>query len=82
MYSLTNLLFFDIPLLSCYTYLNSSIIACLIPVDIYFSFGISISFSSVFKCNAFEYNLFRDFETFFLSAILLPIRSPVVFAAL
>ena len=33
---LTNLLFFDIPLLYCYTNLNSPIICCLSSGDIYF----------------------------------------------
>ena len=77
-YCLTNLLFFGI-LLSCYcTNLNSSIICFLFSGDIYFSFGISLSFSSVFKCDSFECNYFGDFETLvILSAVLLPIKSPV-----
>ena len=41
---LTNLLFFDIPLLY-YTNLSG---------DIYLSFGTFISLSSVFECNFFE----------------------------
>ena len=53
MYCLTNLLFFDISLLY-YINPNSSIICCLFSGGIYFSFGISISFSSVFECNFFE----------------------------
>ena len=40
MYCLTNLLFFDIPLLY-YVNLNSSIICCLFSGDIYLSFGFS-----------------------------------------
>ena len=63
--------------------LNSSIICCLFSWDIYFSFGIFISFSSVFEChsfecNSFEWNSFEDFEILVIfSAILLPIKSPV-----
>ena len=73
MYCLANLLFFDIPLLYYYTSLNSSIICCLFPGDIYLSFGISFSLSASSKsfCDDF-------FEKFvILSAILLPIESPV-----
>ena len=44
MHCLTNLLFFDIPLLCYYTNLNSSIICCLFSGDINLSFGFSISF--------------------------------------
>ena len=72
MYCLANLLFFDTALFY-YTNLNSSIISCLFSGEIYLSFDISISFSFVFECNSFE-----DFETLaVLSAILLPIKSPV-----
>ena len=42
MHCLTGSLFFNIPLLY-YVNLNSSVICCLSPVDIYTSFGISIS---------------------------------------
>ena len=78
MYCLLNLLLFDIPLLHYYTNLNSSIICHLFSGDIYLSFGISASCSSVFKCNSLECNFFRNFETLvILSAILLPIKSPV-----
>ena len=72
MYCLTNLLFFDIPLLH-YVNLNLLIICCLFSGDIYLSFGISNS--SLF-C---EYDSSEDFfETLvILSAILLPIKSPV-----
>ena len=39
---------------------------------------LSVSFLSVFKCNSFEFNSFGDFKTLaILSAILLPIKSPV-----
>ena len=76
MYCLTNLLFFDIPLLHNYTNLNSSIICCLFLGDIHLSFDIYVSFSSVFECNSFG-----DFEILvILSAILLPSRSLVASA--
>ena len=47
--------------------------------DIYLSFAISISYSSVFSFEAFcEWNPFGDFEALaILSAILSPIKSPV-----
>ena len=46
--------------------------------DVFLSFGISASFSSIFKCNSFECNFFGDFETIvILSAILLPIKPTV-----
>ena len=53
---LVNLLFFDALLLYYYTNLNSSIICCLSPGDIYLSFGISLlaSFKLFFVCNFFE----------------------------
>ena len=41
MYSLINLLFFDIPLLYHYTNLNSPIMCCLFSGDICLCFGIS-----------------------------------------
>ena len=77
---LTNLLFFDIPLLYCYTNLNSSIICCLSSGDMYLSFfsaSISLLAPSFFGCNSVEHA--KDFfDAFFiLSAILLPIKSPV-----
>ena len=53
-----NLLYFDIPLLRYHVNLSSSIMYCLYVGDIYLSFGISISFSSVFAsffaCNSFD----------------------------
>ena len=75
MHHLLNFLFFSIPLLYYYINLNSSIICCLSCEDIYPSFGISLLAS--FKGNSFE-----DFyETLvILSAILLPIKSPVASA--
>ena len=74
-YCLTNLLFFDIPLLY-YTYLNSSIILYLFSGDIYFSLGVSISFLAWSFC---EYNPFENFcvTLVILLAILLPTKSPV-----
>ena len=43
MHCLTNLLFFNIPLLYCYTNLNPSIICCLPSGDMYLLLGASIS---------------------------------------
>ena len=43
MHYLTNLLFFDVPLLYCYTNLNSSIVLCLSSEDMHLFFGASIS---------------------------------------
>ena len=75
MHRLTNLLFFDIPLLYCYTNLNSSITCCLSFGDIYLFFGLSASVS------LFRNSLVDFFETVvILSAILLPIKSPVASA--
>ena len=74
MYCLTNLLFFGVPLLYFYINLNSPTICCLSSGDIYISFGISLlALSKLF---------YKDFfETFvILSAILLPIKSPVASA--
>ena len=45
---LTNLLFFDIPLLYCYTNLNSSIICCLSSGDVYI-FNVNINSSIISK---------------------------------
>ena len=47
-------IFFDILLSYYYTNLNSSIIFCMFSGDMYLSFGISISLSSVFECIYFE----------------------------
>ena len=81
MHHLSNLLYFGIPLLYYYINLNSSIICCLSCGDIYLSFGISLLAS--FDDNSFECNSFGDFfETLvILSAILLPLKSPVASAA-
>ena len=78
---LTNLLFFDTPLFYCYTNLNSSIICCFFFWWFVSFFGASISLlaSSFFKCNSIECNSVGDFfkTLVILSAILLPIKSPV-----
>ena len=63
---LSNLLFFGIPLLY-YISLNSSIIFCLSFEEIYLSLGISLLTSF---CDFFD-------ALVILSAILLPIKSPV-----
>ena len=77
-YYLKNLLFFDIPLLYYYINLRSSIIFFLSTGDIYLSLDISLlcSFLTVSKL------FFSDvLETFMiLSAILLPVKSPVASA--
>ena len=73
------LFIFDIPLLYCIN-LNSLIVCYLFSRSIYFSFSISVSFSSIFKvfCEVFEW---YSFETFvILSAVLLPIISLVASA--
>ena len=76
-YCLTNLLFFDIPSLYHYTNFNSSIICDLFSGDIYLSLGISISSLASSFCECLE-----DFfvTLVILSAILLPIKSPVASA--
>ena len=73
---LTNLLFFDIRLLYCYTNLSSSIICCLSSGDIYPFYGTSVSLltpSFFVECNSIE-------TLAILLAILLPIKSPVASA--
>ena len=78
MHRLTNFLFFDTPLLYYYTNLNSSIICCLVCGEIYLSFGIFVSFSSVFKCNSFgDFGCYSVATLIVFSAILLPIKSAV-----
>ena len=79
MYCLANLLVFDILLLYYYTDLNSSTICCPFSGDIYLSFGISISSLTSLFC---EFSSLEDFLEIFviLTAILLPIKSPVVSA--
>ena len=73
---LSDLLFFGIPLLY-YISLNSSIIFCLSFGEIYLSFGISLLTS--FDCISSFRDFFEDFSVI-LSAILLPIKSPVASA--
>ena len=72
---LTNLLFFDIPLLYSHTSLNSSIICCLSSGDMYLSLGVAFSAST--SVSSFGNSLVELFETLvILSAILLPVKSP------
>ena len=80
MHHVSNFLFFDIPLLYYHIILNSSIICCLSFGDIYLSFGISLLAS--FHDNSGECNSFEDFlkTLIILSAILLPVKSPVASA--
>ena len=66
---LSNLLFFGIPLLY-YINLNSSIIFCISFGEIYLSLGVSLLTSFCDFCDALV----------ILSAILLPIKSPVASA--
>ena len=75
MHHLSDLIFFGIPLLCYYINLNSSIICCLSWGDIYRPFGISLLAS-------FNYKFLGDFfdVLVILSAILLPIKSPVASA--
>ena len=76
MFCLKNLLFFGIPLLYYYTNLNSSIICCLSSGDMYLFLVVALSTSTSVSLFC---NFFADFfETLvILSAILLPIKSPV-----
>ena len=75
---LLNLLFFGIPLLY-YVSFNSSIIFCLSLGEIYLSFCISLLTSS--DCISSFRDFFKGFAVI-LSAILLPIKSPVASAVL
>ena len=73
MHCLKNSLFFYIPLLYYYTSLNSSIICCLLSVDMYHLFCVSDSSLASLFCGYLDF-----LETFvILSAILLPIKSTV-----
>ena len=75
-YFITSLLFFDISLLYYYIIPRSSIIFCVFYGDIYLSLGISLS-NPVFSASFCDEVL----KTFvILSAILLPIKSPVASA--
>ena len=79
MFCLTNLLFFDIQFWQYYTNLNSSIICCLSSGDIYLFLWVVISTSS--SVSSFGNFLLDFLETLvILSAILLPIKSPVASA--
>ena len=73
---LSNLLFFDIPLLYYYISLNSSISCCLSFGEIYLSFGISLLTS--FDCISSLCDFFDALVI--LSAILLPTKSLVASA--
>ena len=72
-YYLTNLLFFDIPLLYYYINLRSSIVFCFSSEDICLSLGISLSSLFVTASELFSRKVFENFVI--LSAILLPIKS-------
>ena len=77
MHSVTNSLFFDIPLLYYYASLDSSIICSLFSGDMYLSYGVSDSSLASLVCERVK----DFFETLvILSAILLPIKSPVASA--
>ena len=78
-YYLTNLLFVDIPLLYYYINLRSSRIFCLSSGDIYLSLDISLSCSFVIISELFCGELLETLVI--LSAILLPVKSPVAYAA-
>ena len=76
---LLNLLFFGIPLLYYYINPNSSINCCLSCGDIYLSFGISLLAS--FGGNYLDFVEGNSVDVLvILSAILLPIKSPVASA--
>ena len=71
---LTSLLIFDIALLNYYIYLRPLIICCLFSGDVYISLGSSFVTVSELFCG-------EVFATFvILSAIFLPIKSPVASA--
>ena len=75
---LTNLLFFNISLLYCYINLNLTIIFCLSSGDLYLFSGTSIL---LIASSFLERSSAEDFETLvILTAILLPIKSPVASA--
>ena len=71
----------DIQLFYYYTNLNSLIICCHFSGDMYLSFGTSI-LSSFCECNSSKCDFLEDFfkTLVILSAILLPIKSPVASA--
>ena len=79
MHCLTNLLFLGIPLFYCYTNLNLSIICCISSGDICLFLGVALSTST--SVSSFGDSLVDFYETLvILSAILLPIKSPVTSA--
>ena len=80
MYFLTNLSFFDIPLLYYYINLRSSLIFCLSYGDIYLSLGSSLSCSFLTHSELFCCEVFETFVI--LSTILFPNKSPVASAVL
>ena len=74
MHCLTNLLFFDIPLLYYDTNLISLLLWCLFSGATYLPFGTSVSLLASLFC---EYNSFGGFKKLvILSTILFPIKSP------
>ena len=80
MYCLTNLLFFDIALLYYYINLSSSIIHCLSLGYIYiyiYTFYLVFLFHFYFLLNYFVNAIPLMIFFVILSAILLPIKSPV-----
>ena len=81
MFCNNTILFFDTPLLYCYTNLNSSIIWCISSGDMYLFFGMSFGLSLPTFILSFCDSLGDIFDTLvILSAILLPIKSPVASA--
>ena len=76
-YCLINLLYFDIPLLYSHTHLSSPIIFCL-SGDICLSLGFYLSLYFVTVSELFCGEIFEIYVI--LSAILLPIESPVISA--
>ena len=78
--------FFDISLLYYYLNVKSSITFCLFSRDIYLSLGICLSYSFItvselFCCKFFKtFVILPSYNLATASAILLPIKSPVVSA--
>ena len=78
MYSLRNLLFFDIPLLCYYINLRLSITFCLFSGDLYLSLDISLPWSFVTVSEWFCCQFFQSLVI--LLAISLPVTPPVASA--
>ena len=76
-YCLTNLLFFDIPLIYYYINLRSSIISCLSSGDIYLSLAISLSYSLVTVSELFCSEVFDIFVILPLCNLVLQFSSKV-----